>query len=1030
MVAQPIRPATPQTKRIIGREKEQRAIQEAIEGRETCALYFVGEAGIGKTRQLREPRRWYAAQQEGDSPLSVAFEWLELVDLYHSDLHTPSVIERHIVERIDPDFERHPEQSPFEAYLVLRKQFEERRRQGLVSEKERAELTRTFESDYNGWAMEHRAVIAFDTLELIVYEADAVIETCEGEAGSADVKGWMLEVLPQLQNTVILLASRPHEQLEAEFRRQFDKTDVCYQEFTLTRLNEDDTEAYFSDILAQRPDIHEKFEGVEPAESAIHQQIWHYTRGVPILMSLVIDLVAFGNVGALQKLRDIPDPVDSLEVRKLLVNELRQVEPPIWETLRCLAVARRGLTPELFQRLMADPSWSLKRCRQELGRLRGAAFVKAREGSEALFLHDALYEMLDELKPFPLMDPGRLLPIIIKHYEEEANAAAEDVKGVQEELRQLDLRVRAGVVDEEEVEAQRQSLTEELTEREQMWHRLRVELVFYKLWYDPLDGFEFYARMYNSALKGHEFGFEARLHDEILRYTKSPLYTEDEEAQKRLPPRRFLRHCALRWIKFHLARSANEQAARVARRVRDADEAPLGGPEAEKDGLYQAELWLWGGEGLLYQGREEAKEWLEEALVILERAETQTARTYDRWRWNRLVGRAHNDLAYIAHKEQRYTTSVRESRAAIPRFREADVLDEQANTLNNLGYVYSVLGHEARAKSLAEDARQLRERLGQLYPLALSYNTTAEIHTASNEPEEALAWADRSRELFTAMEDPRGLGLSYIASGRANRKIGDKGKRGQYPFEKAEHAFRQALEWLEKALEIFDGDTPKVDEPYRLWEALNELGASYVDWAYLFAWHGLPEQADEKYAVSVDYQKQAAEVAERHGFELQRLDSFDDLAQAYADWGKLEEAKGYLQQIYRTVPEEYRLVEGQGFREFSDPVDGYWLILGKYYLQRGIWVYRMAESAPDAQEKDELLDEAVDYFARALAYFRRFSPAQAALDITTRAMYRRFRSLNLSRLKHLREKVEGIAKRYKVDLSRLIETLDDALGIV
>ncbi|RLI51638.1 MAG: hypothetical protein DRP09_19050, partial [Candidatus Thorarchaeota archaeon] len=69
--------------------------------------------------------------------------------------------------------------------------------------------------------------------------------------------------------------------------------------------------------------------------------------------------------------------------------------------------------------------------------------------------------------------------------------------------------------------------------------------------------------------------------------------------------------------------------------------------------------------------------------------------------------------------------------------------------------------------------------------------------------------------------------------GRAHRKIGDKGKRGQYPFNQTQKAFRQAEKYLKQALDIFGGDAPQVREPYRLWETLNEMGSTYVDWASL-----------------------------------------------------------------------------------------------------------------------------------------------------------------------------------------------------
>jgi tetratricopeptide (TPR) repeat protein len=749
---------------------------------------------------------------------------------------------------------------------------------------------------------------------------------------------------------------------------------------------------------------------------------------VPILISLMIDLAAFGNVAALPKLRGVQDPENGPRVRGLLVNELEDITPPIWETLRCLAVARKGLTPELFESLMAGKGWSLDRCRGELGRLREATFSKPREGTDALFLHDALYEMFDELEPFPLLDPGRLLPLIVDYYEEQIRACEVDMSKCRAELRKLDLQERAapdipGLAD------QRRTFQERLSKREREWQRLQVEVVYYKLWYDVREGFERYARLDDEALKAHEFGFDVRLHDEILRYVNGPQC--DDTARRRLPRDEFDRHCGLRWAKRHLARGdreGNERAARVARHILRTAESPLGGADAQADSLYQAEARLWGAEALGYLGQEqEAEKWLGEALVLLKR--TRARRPYRQWRRNRLIGRAYNNLGYMGWKSGRYRENVGEYRAALPYFRKADIRDEMADTLNNLAYLYSVLGETDRAKALIEDARQLREELGQNYPLALSYNTCGEIHTAANEPEEAVAWCERARTIFSAMEDARGLGLAYIGLGRAYRKIGDKGKRGEYPFEQAQRAFEQAVEWLGKALNIFGGDEPSVREPYRLWETLNEWGSTYVDWAYLLIWHDLHDQADEKYRLAVQYQERAVQVAEEAGFVLQVLDSYDDLAQAYADWDKPEQAREYLGKVYRAVPKEYRLVEGVGFEKLPDPVeDGYWLVLGKYYLQRGIWAYNQADQAETPQEKDRFLDEATRHFALAMAYFQHFSPDLAHVNLTSRAMYRRFRTLKLEQLERLRREVRDVARRYRVNLGRLLDTLDDTLG--
>ena len=138
--------------------------------------------------------------------------------------------------------------------------------------------------------------------------------------------------------------------------------------------------------------------------------------------------------------------------------------------------------------------------------------------------------------------------------------------------------------------------------------------------------------------------------------------------------------------------------------------------------------------------------------------------------------------------------------------------------------------------------------------------------------------------------------------------------------------------------------------------------------------------------------------------------------------------RAYLQKIYDAVPGEYRLVEGIGFRKLSSPVDGYWLVLGKYYLQRGIWARKEADRSQTPKEEDQLLDESARHFALAMAYFQRFSPEQTLVHVTSRTMYQHFRTLKTLQLERLRREVQNVARQYRVSLSRLLATLDDTIG--
>ena len=1034
-----VRPAAPQATEIIGRTREINAVIEAIGATGTHVLHFVGSAGMGKTRQLREVSHLYQGRKFGlpSAKKNQDFEWLGLIDLYHADLHTSSLIEKQIIERIDPNFKSRRALSPFRNYLDKRDNFDKQRQQGFVTDSERAKLRSAFVHDYNTWATNHRAVIAFDTLEVIVHEEDPAFRICEGAAAHADILSWLLEILPQLQNTVFLLANRHVDSfpLEAVFEKSFRDAGVKHYElFELKPLSQEDSEKYLDDIFKQRPDVKRQFEEPGYTLADIAHEIWQYTTGVPVLMSLVLDLAAFGKIAALRRIRT-ESPESLTRVKQLLVEELEKIEPPIWHTLRCLNVARKGLTVDLFHHLMKEDGWNLEVCTRELDRLKEATFVKFRAETSAFFLHDALYEMFDGIKPFPLADPGSLLPRIIHFYESKIAFCEQDLKNGRLALQELNRQIRTdeAITNESTIQHdnQRSRLLNNLDGQKREWQRLQIELVYYMLWSNPLKGFEHLIKLYNEALQAREFGFDVRLHDELVRYLGSKLYEEDKSAQHLLPLERFHRHCALRWLKIHLARGDFKRLQRVANRLLKVRRPPLGGAEAESDLLYQAEIRLGaaGALNLLSKGLE-AEEKLSEALVLLE--STRGQRNYTRWRRGRLIGQAHNRLGYIYRISQRYSASVEEYQKAVALFRKLDIKDEQANTLNNLAYVRSVRGEVYSAKNLVEDAQGLREELGQIYPLAFSLMTTGAVYTVADDPESAVPRFEQASAIFSDMNNARGLGMAYTGLGRTKRKLGAKQTREQnlyYSFEQLQQIFRESESLLQKAYNIFGGDSPLVSEPYRLWEVLNEMGSLYTDWAALLRQYRQKDIIDAKFRLSIDYQKRAVNLARHSKLTLQLLDSYDDLAQTYADWGKLDQAQNYLDKAYESVPKEYKLAVGQGFGKILLPVDGYWLVMGKYHLQQAIWSFAKTERAKMTSiEKDRLLIDAVRNFALATAYFQRFSPQHPYMDVTMRAMYKRFKTLNIDRLEKLRREVQSVARQYRVKLDTLVKTLDDTLG--
>ena len=120
-------------------------------------------------------------------------------------------------------------------------------------------------------------------------------------------------------------------------------------------------------------------------------------------------------------------------------------------------------------------------------------------------------------------------------------------------------------------------------------------------------------------------------------------------------------------------------------------------------------------------------------------------RTYGGWRRNLILGRGHNDLGFASYMEGHYGLALQEYRVALPYFRASDLLEETANTNNNMGRVYTALYRRSHAESLIDDSLELRRQLGRDYRIALSLITRAYAHLAFGEPHRARSMAEEGR---------------------------------------------------------------------------------------------------------------------------------------------------------------------------------------------------------------------------------------------------------------------------------------------
>jgi tetratricopeptide (TPR) repeat protein len=967
-----MRPFALRTERVVGRSSQIEAIERALTDptRRTHVLYFIGPGGIGKTRLLEEAEHLAAEWGRG------AFLCSGIIDLYHSESHSVGGIQAAIADGLDPEG-RH-----FQAYRERRQRFEEQRAAGVAPEvlrQERKDTTHFFLADYNRMARQRRVLLCFDTMELVQYESDLVQEVCQIEREAIEVWDWLLEVLTQLAHTVVLLAGRPPAPLRAELAACCGDTEgLVFRAFDLHGLTLEESLEYFDALAHLEPRLSE-------IPDDMRRRIWSYTGGHPIRLSLVIDLALSG-----REIADLfPPPGREREpaarregIGERLIGELIRLPSPVREMLHYLALARKGLGVELLQHL--EPAWSVEQCRANLARMRRFTFVKPRPGTDVLFLHDELYELFDRFVLHERQHYRRTYESIAAYYGQKL--------------------------------AQAQRLEEQRT--------LKTDRLYYALQVDPWEAFwRCYVPWDEEAVRAFDADLDMRLRDELLRFLRET--RRAAWVARRLPRDVVDRDAAVRWVRRYLSRGEHQRAVEVGRRILESDREVF----RSADPLYRAALQTIHAEALIYTGADEAEvmRLLDQAVLALEEWRPEGEEDPRAWWQMRVLGRAYNNRGYVHWQAGRNGASVREYQRAVRYFREADILDEMAETLTNMGFAYAYWGRATEAEAFLLDAIELEERLGQESARGFSLNTLGLVYVFGDAPLRGQRRCEEALAIFERLEQIRGIGLAHNGLGLALRKRAEQWKVGTYSPEEAGTFFGEAVGHLERAERIF---TAEVTEPVRLWETYNEMGSTCCDWGWLLLQQGRAEEAQARYDRAVEYLGKSVEVAERHGFDLLAADSYDDLAQVCADRGAPEsEVERWLDRVRAKIPGEYELTE-RGFRDIPDPVEGWWLALGKLHLGYGVRAMKEAtEREASPAEKDRLLDEATDHYARAVAYLQQYSTDPRVLSATFKSIYRRLRTVRADRLERLRRRVARFAQEHAIDLTGLLGLLNATLGL-
>ena len=955
--------------------------------RTTDIYYISSKGGEGKTVLLRQ------VGLELGSPDGIAayFPWSGILDLYHAEINSSSGLEEHLSTALESAGE-------FDDFHRKRDEWTARREAGLPGlelEVERKQLAELFAGGVNAVSRWERIVIALDTVERMQYEIDEVQKRTGLESESTTVRAWLLDQLCRWENCVVLLAGRPEESpyLGQALRETLvGKPGLRFHPVELGGFSEQEVAEYFEKKAYHYPALRE----IEPE---LRQRLWGVTEGNPIRLDLAAEIIQHGlDLEPFRQavMQSSPGEVHE-EIDRLLVDHVMRGEPDssLRDVLRFLAIARKGLDAELLQQLAGE--WDLEACRERLAGVAKRGFVKRPAGEERLFLHDELYILCDR-HLLHADEVQRLSQKIVDRYE----AHQETVK-------------------------ERKALQDS-----------QVESLIYRLRANPVEGYRWYVREADAPIRASEVGFELRMRNEVLAFlnSKSPI---DQRILRDAPGLLDEFNCDAvpNWIKRLMVRGENQRAVAVAEASMAAGEplCPGRGPIAE---IARAETSVYHAQALIYIGQtKKAVEILAGTIRALEGERKpddlalEDASSYEGWRRNMILGRAHNNLGYVYWMHMGHLRlALTEFQAALPYFRASDLGEELANTNDNMGRVWALLRHRTRAETLVDDGLRLRNEQGLPYRTALSLNSRAIVHLEFAEPHRAERLATDALAIFRGIPAQRGIGLASITMGHALRNKSNLWRDGLYSYQDAAEMLGRAAEHLDRAVQIF---AEEVQEPLRRVEALNELGCIYRARAALDQ-----QKADEPRlfraasGAAVEYLMKSIELAEKLDLPLLLADSCEDLAQVYLMRKEYDKAHSMLDRGEQVVPEGYRLRPGREWSAIKteSAIESFWLQLGKIELLRGNVSFDIGTENGKRPVTRDVLEETMLHYLSSTAYFERFSEQAVGLGETFRQMYHRFRTCSHEDLAYLQERVPDLAAEYGiVSLERLGRFFEDTLGL-
>lgn len=1004
--------ATPE---LVGREKERQQIGQAIGDTErSYVIYITGAGGIGKTSLVKHVLKHPPQKMT----LMVADD---LIDLYHTQVHSLAGLIDAILKVKPPLadlFKQEIEEREANEWEALARAEQE----GLslaevISHREK--MTQLFLEILNEFTQEHRLVLAFDTAERLMIEQDPAQQHLELTEEHPAVLDWLLyKFLPHIENTVVLLAGRPHPgDLNAALEQALSESPVRLLPIEISGLDETESLEYFEAVirhaeslgLADTPDI----ALIRALSEDERQVIFHCLRDEsepptvrPILLALAIDHLAVAGHPIekfwmpLADARDL-SPEQREEIRRKLERELvraiREDRRPADELIDTLGWLRKGADTALLARVTG---WDEAEVKDVLQTIHDLSFIKVRPADDRLFLHDEMYDIIQRHTLLGGPAQARVFQATGEYYKARIEQARKDIARLYQGPTESEV-----LPDPSRVIELRAGLRDAL-----------VEDLHYRLRGDAAEGFQIYFKYAEEAIAAADESLDMQLRAELLGFLAEHDPSGTAEEIDGLRRADVVADAAVRWIKRLIYDERHEQALETATRLRTEAKDLI---EAGGD-LAQAELGAWEALADLYTGsHDEARQLLDRALG-LEKTDIPPKQDV---RWSAVLARAYNNLGYLRRVRGQFENAVAAYKEALPLWEYAKMEADRANTLNNLAFALALSGHFDDAVEQAQKALDLREQLGPRAPVALTYNTLAEIETRAGDYQKAEEYTEQASSISQSLGFKRGKGLALITKSILHR----------YMSEDSEISAAEKLAFLNKAvsesaaaLRIF---TQEITEPEREIRACIERGLSSRELSRVSEPGAEKEEYFRNAITDLDRAKNRAGET---GLAVLYLDALLGLAWTYyyaGEEGQLEHAMRDLEDYIQEHFSDYRIAADKLPDIKKDTLADAFAQFGRLYVLRGSRAMDAFERS-DKQPPYPDLQKAAREFAIALEYDMLIAREYVGIQrATSTTITKRFDGLSKPELKVFYDAVAETARKLGREKCRLWEELEKHSGI-